>query len=164
MALLTAYLVITALTTVRPPSGGSRSLDFGLMLVASAVALALFAFGVQAFASSRGSLNGVPAVAFFIFGSVALLSSLGDLLMVRSGGVHAVRGTPRLVRHLWRMCVALLIATFSFPRIIPKPIRIIPVVAIPPLVVLAALLYWLWRVRARRPFPGIVGVSAPQAV
>src|SRR2546430_8320890 len=41
VGLLTAYLVITGLTTVRPPSAGSRRLDLGLMLVASAVCVAL---------------------------------------------------------------------------------------------------------------------------
>jgi len=166
--LLTAYLVITGLTTVRPPSARSRSLDLGLMLAASAVGLALFTFGFKALASPRGSLHGMPSFPFFIFGSVALLASAGDLRMMRSGGVQALRGAPRLARHLWRMCVALLIAAFSFflgqAKVIPKPIRIVPLLAIPPLVVLAALLYWLWRVRGRRPFPGIGGVSAPQAV
>ncbi len=39
VGLLTAYLVITGLTTVRPPSAGSRWLDLGLMLVALAVDL-----------------------------------------------------------------------------------------------------------------------------
>jgi hypothetical protein len=168
VALLTAYLVITGLTTVRPPSAGSRSLDLGLMLAVSAVGLALFTFGFEALASPRGLLHGMPSFPFFIFGSVALLASAGDLRMMRSGGVQALGGAPRLARHLWRMCFALLIAAFSFflgqAKVIPKPIRIVPLLAIPPLVVLAALLYWLWRVRGRRPFPGIVGVSAPQAV
>jgi uncharacterized membrane protein len=168
VGLLTAYLVMTALTTVRPPSAGSRWLDLGLMLVALAVGLALFTFGVEAFASPKGQLNGIPAVPFFIFGSVALLASVGDLRMMRSGGVQAIRGAPRLARHLWRMCTALLIAAFSFflgqAQVIPKPIRIIPLLAIPPLVVLAAMVYWLWRVRRRRTFRAVVGASAAEAI
>jgi hypothetical protein len=35
---------------------------------------------------------------------------------------------------------------------------------IPPLVVLAALLYWLWRVRIRKSVRGIVEVTAPDGL
>jgi hypothetical protein len=168
VGLLTGYLVITGLTTVRPPSRGSRWLDLGLMLVASTVCLAILTFGVEALASPKGTLNGVPAAPFFIFGSVALLASVGDLRMIRSGGVQAICGAPRLARHLWRMCTALLIAAFSFflgqAQVIPKPIRIIPLLAIPPLVVLAAMVYWLWRVRERRTFRAVVSARAAEAI
>jgi hypothetical protein len=61
------------------------------------------------------------------------------------------------------MSTALLIAAFSFflgqAKVIPKPIRIVPLLMIPPLVVLGALMYWLWRVRARRNTRVIVGVA-----
>jgi hypothetical protein len=166
VASLTAYLVITGLTTVRPPSAGSIRLDIGLMLVVSAIALALFAFGVEAAASPNGKVNGMPSPPFFVFGMIALLASVGDLRMIRSGGVRIIRGTPRIARHLWRMCTALLIAAFSFflgqAKVFPKPIRIFPLLMIPPLVVLVALLYWLWRVRVRRSFRGTVVLGAPK--
>jgi peptidoglycan/LPS O-acetylase OafA/YrhL len=163
IALLTAYLVMTGLITVRPPSAGSRWLDLGLMLVALAVGLALFTFGVKASVSPKGTLHGMPAPPFFVFGSVALSASAGDLRMMRSGGVQAVRGAARLARHLWRMSFALLIAAFSFflgqAKVIPKPLRIVPLLAIPPLVVLVAMLYWLWRVRTKRASRRIVHAS-----
>jgi uncharacterized membrane protein len=167
VGLLTAYLVITGLTAVRPPSAGSRQLDLGLMLVALAVGLALFAVGVVAVESPRHMLSGIPAVPFFIFGSLALLASVGDIRLIRSGGSRAVRGAPRLARHLWRMCTALLIAAFSFflgqAKVIPKPIRIPSLLVVPPLVVLVAMLYWLWRVRIRRNLRGIASRSTPVA-
>jgi uncharacterized membrane protein len=167
VGLLTAYLVITAFTTVRQPSDGSRQLDLGLMLVVAGVTLTLFTFGVGVLASPTGKLYGMPAYPFLIFGSVGLLAGIGDFRLIRSGGVRVIRGTPRLVRHLWRMSFALLIAAFSFflgqAKVIPKPIRIIPLLVIPPLVVLAALLYWLWRMRIRRSLRGIVvRVNAPK--
>jgi uncharacterized membrane protein len=168
VGLLTAYLVITAFTTVRPASAGSRRLDLGLMFLASAVGLLLCTFGVEAFASPKGKLYGMPAFPFFIFGSIALLGSVGDLRLIRAGGVQAIRGARRLARHLWRMCTALLIAAFSFfvgqAKVIPKPFRIYSLLVIPPLIIFAALLYWLWRIRARRSLPGIVRVRAAEAV
>ncbi|MEP7344991.1 MAG: hypothetical protein ABI877_06985 [Gemmatimonadaceae bacterium] len=168
VGMLTAYLVITGLITVRPPTSGWHRLDLGLMLVALSVGLALFTFGFRAVASPNGKMSGMPSFPFFIFGSVALLATVGDLRMIRSGGTQAMRGTRRLARHLWRMCFALLIAAFSFflgqAKVIPKPIRIIPLLIIPPLVVLATMLYWLWRVRVRRTYLGIASVSAPGGI
>src|SRR5205085_11968816 len=111
----------------------------------------------------KGKLYGMPPYPFIVFGAIGLLAVAGDLRVFRTGGVRVLRRTPRLVRHLWRMNVALLIAAFSFfigqAKVIPKPYRVFPVLLIPPLVVLASLLYWLWRVRVRQSVLGIVRVS-----
>jgi len=153
VGLLTAYLVVTALTAVRPPARSDR-VDIALLGVARAVTAALLVFGLEAQTSATGKLRGIPAAPFFVFGAIGLLATAGDVRLLRSGGVQALRGTPRLVRHLWRMSSALLIASFSFfigqAKVIPKPIRIIPLLAIPPAVVLITLFYWLWRVRSKR--------------
>jgi hypothetical protein len=89
--------------------------------------------------------------------------------MMRAGGV---RGAPRIARHLWRMCLAMWIATTSFflgPRarvaaILPDPLVTTPVLVIPVIAVLVVLLYWLWRVRVRRAFAASVHVRASEAV
>jgi hypothetical protein len=47
--------------------------------------------------------------------------------------------------------------------VIPKPIRIYPLLMVPPLIVLAVMLYWLWRVRARRALRGLVIVQVREA-
>jgi len=163
VGILTVYLVITGLTTVRPPEVQARGLDLGLMVVAVATTVALSAFGFAAMASPKGKLYGMPPYPFFVFGAIGLLAVAGDLRVLRTGGVRVLQRTPRLVRHLWRMNVALLIAAFSFfigqAKVIPKPYRIFPLLLIPPLVVLASLLYWLWRVRVRQSVLGIVRVS-----
>jgi uncharacterized membrane protein len=164
MGLMTAYLVVTALTTVRPPAAGSRRLDLGLMLFAATIALALFGAAFVAAASPQGSLRGMPAPPFFIFGSIALMACVGDLRMIRAGGVHALHGVPRITRHLWRMCTAFAIAAFSFflgqSQVIPKPIRVMPLLVVPPLLVLGAMLYWVWRIRLRRSLRGLAEVHA----
>jgi hypothetical protein len=62
------------------------------------------------------------------------------------------------------MSYALLIAALSFfigqAKVIPKPIRIFPLLVLPVLAVLVTMLYWLWRVRVRRSLRGFVGVTA----
>ena len=166
VAFLTMYLVITALTTVRPRALESRRLDFGLMVLASVITLAFFTIGSIAIANPA-AVQRFPAAPFFVFGTIALLASIGDIRLIRSGGAQTIRGAPRLARHLWRMCTALLIATFSFflgqAKVFPKPIRIYPLLAIPPLVVLSVMLYWLWRIRVRRKLRGLVVVAPPDA-
>jgi len=92
-------------------------------------------------------MNGVPPGMIFLFATVALLGALGDIRMMLAGGL---RGAHRIARHLWRMCFALFIAAGSFflgqAQVFPKPIRIYPLLAIPALLPLVLLLYWLARV------------------
>jgi hypothetical protein len=96
VALLTAYLVITSLITVRPPAAEPRWLSLGAMLAALGVGLTFLTFGFEAVANG-GKRNGMPAFPFFMFGVVGLLASAGDLRLFRSGPLN---GAPRLARHL----------------------------------------------------------------
>ena len=155
-AVLTAYLVTTALLTVRPRPALQRWLDPALMLVALAVGLVMLAFGLEAIANG-GTRKGLPAFPFFLFAFVGLLGAALDIRMMRAGGV---RGAVRLTRHLWRMCFALFIAALSFflgqadefPAALRKP----ALLGLPVLLVLVTMLYWLWRVRIRRALGGII--------
>ena len=159
---LTAYLVITSLATVRPPFEGSRQVAFAAMLVALAVGISSLTFGFEALANG-GTRKGMPAFPFFMFGVIGLLGSAGDIRVMRFG---VLRGPSRLARHLWRMCFALFIAALSFfigqAKVIPKPIRIFPLLALPVLAVLVTMFYWLWRIRVKRSLRGIVAVGAPE--
>ena len=162
-ALLTASLVITGLTTVRPPSAGTRLLDRGATLVVLVVCAISLTFGLQALARG-GMRDGIPPSPFFMFSVVGLLAAAGDFRVMRSGPLE---GASRLARHLWRMSFALFIAAMSFflgqAKVIPKPIRIPGLLALPVLAVLVTMLYWLWRVRRKRAFRGIVGVIPHEA-
>jgi uncharacterized membrane protein len=162
---LTAYLVITSLITIRPLAKGSRWLNPVLMLVAFAVGLTSLTFAFEALASPDGKRHGMPPSAFLLFGVVGTLAGVLDLRMILSGGLE---GASRLARHLWRMSFALFIAALSFfigqAQVIPKPIRIFPLLALPVLAVLVTMLYWLWCVRIRRSFRGMGRVRAAEAV
>jgi uncharacterized membrane protein len=164
VAILTSYLVVTALTTVRPANPRSRWLDVASTLVGLGVGLTFLTFGFEAVING-GDRNGMPAFPFLMFGVVGVLAGAGDLRVMRSG---ALRGRSRLARHLWRMSFALFTASLSFfigqARVIPEPIRIRPLLALPVLAVLVTMFYWLWRVRIRRSVRGIVRLTAPEAV
>lgn len=164
-ALVTAYLVVTGLTAVRPaPAALAPWLARGALLVALAVGLVALGFGVEAIVLGRGR-DGMPAFPFFLFGIVGLLGATGDLRLLRSG---ELRGAARLTRHLWRMTFALLIAAMSFflgqADEFPAAIRRPPLLALPVLAVLATLLYWLWRVRVRRSLRGLRLLTVSPAV
>jgi hypothetical protein len=144
-ALVTAYLVTTGLLTVYPRSALSQRIERGAMLTAFAVAL------VSIVSALVSGFAGNPRYVFplLLFGVLVLAAGVGDRRMIRAGGL---RGTPRLKRHLWRMCVALFIAAASFflgpVRRIPEPLRL-PALRLIPFVVLATMAYWLWRFRRK---------------
>ncbi len=144
--LLTAYLAATALTTVRPPSAAISRLDTGLMLGA-------FAVGIVAIGLATGS-EPRSRIPYFMFGFLGVLGSIGDFKTLRAGRLLRA---PKIARHLWRMCLALWIATASFflgPRarveaVLPDVLVRTPLLAMPVLAVLAAMFYWLWRTKRR---------------
>ena len=165
-ALMTSYLIITALTTVRPlPVGAAaeRALHVGAMLVALGVFAVMATFAAEAFANG-GKRNGMPAFPFVMFGTFGLLGVVGDLRVLRSG---TPTGGSRLARHLWRMSIALFIAALSFSFQAIRMLRRLmdvpgAMIAVPMLVVLVTMFYWLWRVRVRKSLHGIVQRSTPR--
>jgi hypothetical protein len=148
-AVTTAYLVWTSLTTVRPRRGATRPVEVSAMVVMLVVAMVTLAVGVQQLVT-RERLYGIPAFPYFLFGLSGLVAVAGDVRVLRSG---ARVGRARLARHLWRMTFALFVAAMSFflgqAKVIPKPIRVGPLLAIPPLTALVVMLWWLWRVKWR---------------
>jgi uncharacterized membrane protein len=156
--LVTAYLVITSLATVQPPSAGSRRREQAAMLAA-------FAIGAGALVvAMSGTVSAGMAYPLVMFALVALFAGEGDRRMIRAGGL---KGAPRLRRHLWRMCTALFIAAGSFflgpARRIPEPLRA-PAFKLIPIVVLATMAYWLWRYHRKPRAPKIGGTAAPEAI
>ena len=150
--LVTAYLVITSLATVRPPSAGLRRLERVAMVAAFAIGAGSLLIAITV---PRASPIGM-------FGIVALCASIGDRRMLRAGGLQ---GVARLRRHLWRMCTALFIAAGSFflgpIRRIPEPLRL-PAFRLIPLVVLVTMIYWLWRYRRKRSSRNVMAPAQPK--
>jgi uncharacterized membrane protein len=162
---LTAYLAFTGVSTVRPPSPGSRRRDVALMLVALGLGLATFAGALVAIARPSGKIFGIPPYPFFMFGVLGLSGAYGDFKTMRAGGL---RGAQRLSRHLWRMCMAMFITTASFfsirarvAAVLPAPFTTGLARTVPVVLVLVVMFYWLWRVRGRRAYRGPQRFDAP---
>ena len=165
-ALITTYLVVTGVATVRQRAI-PRWLSVALMLLALAVGLTNLTFGFEAIASADGKKGGMPAFPFFLFGVVGTLGGVLDFRMLLRRGGGGLHDASRITRHLWRMSFALFIAALSFfigqAKVFPERVRIPALLGLPVLAVLVTMSYWLWRVRIRRSFRGTVRVGARDA-
>jgi hypothetical protein len=112
------------------------------------VFVACFTFGPMAANSPRTSPSDPPLAAYFVFGSIAALAAALDLRLILRPGV---RGAERITRHVWRICVALLIVAFSFflgqQQVFPASVRGSPLLIAPEIAILGVMIFWLVRVR-----------------
>jgi uncharacterized membrane protein len=145
--LISFYLVITGFLTVRPRAEKFPWIDATMMVLGILLGFLSIILGLRVYHSPTGTIDGVPSAPLLVFGAIAVLATGGDLRMML---VRGLIGKHRIARHLWRMCFALFIASGSFflgqAKVFPKPIRIFPLLAIPAVLPLLILLYWMARV------------------
>jgi len=153
-----AYLVFTALTTVRPLAGRyAKAASVALMLLCFGVALNGFTWGIITLNSPTRVLDGAPAQMILFLATIALLAAIGDARLLVAG---SITGARRIARHLWRMCFGLFVASGSFflgqMKFLPESLRILPLLLFLGISPLIVLLYWMWRVRLRKRSQGMV--------
>lgn len=155
MALFTSYLVATAWLTIRRKNNETGGAEYALLLFALATAIGATMVG---FNSSKHLL--FPAVLLF-------LCAAGDVRMLLRGGVA---GAARLVRHIWRMGFALFIAAGSFflgtasdpvtrrvglrGRLFPPAFRETHLNAVPVILLVVLIVYWVIRVKGKKQVTG----------
>jgi hypothetical protein len=141
------YLVTTAWLTARRGDGETSLFDWGALLIPLLVGIGLWISGLQVVYGHARSTDGIPVGMHFFMGSVMLLAAAGDIRMLVRGGVF---GAKRIVRHLWRMCFGLFVATGSFflgqQQVFPAWLRKTNVLSVPALLPLVLLIFWLFRV------------------
>ena len=145
---VTFYLVGTGWVTVLRKEGETGLVEFGLLLVALAAGGGGVLYGWEAAHSATGLKEGYPPAPYLVFGALSLWSAAFDVRMLVRGGLS---GAPRIARHLWRMCVAFLIAAFSFflgkQQHFPAAIRGSLALNAPMILIMIVMIYWLIRVR-----------------
>lgn len=147
---LALYLTITAWLTVERRARSTGYAEWIVAALGGLGALVVFAFAVRA--ASVSAENGTTPF-FVAFGSIMVLGVAGDWRVLQAGGVQ---GRARTVRHLWRMCTAMLLATLSLflgqPQVFPAVVRDSGLLPVAPALVLLATLYFLLRelVKGRR--------------
>lgn len=157
-SVLTFYLVATGWVAVARKAGKPGLFDLAALLAASAVGAAGLGYGLEALHSPDGLRDGFSARPYLLFGGVGLVAALLDVRLFTAGGIS---GALRIARHLWRMCFAMGIATSSFflgqQKLFPAGLRGSTLLAVPLLLVLAVMVYWLLRVLVN----GIHGHGGP---
>ncbi len=156
-ALFTAYLVCTSWLVVKRTVEESRAVLEGFALAAAVLGVYSLNLWFDYIADPKSLITkNSPPQTLFVFGAISLLCAALDLRMIWA---NEILGKQRLVRHLWRMCFAMLIATGSFftgqmqvfPNFVRKSSVIgIPTLAIPVLLVLVTTVYWLIRTLIKR--------------
>lgn len=141
--ILTCYFVATSWVAARRRDGTSGK--FEIIACASALgAAAIVAWG----AFSGDATTPVGRGPVFATAALCLLAGLLDLNVVLR---KKLSPTQRISRHLWRMCVAFFIATGSFfigqQDVLPAAVRGSPILLVLGFAPLAAMLFWLVRVR-----------------
>src|SRR5262249_40251197 len=143
------YFVFSAMTTIKPEAGFGRYFNVALTVVAIVGAAAMLYQGMLEWSNPTLTVVGRPrTVPPLVTGTVMLLAAIGDLRVIRAG---MLEGSRRLVRHLWRMCFGLFIATGSFflgqMSFIPEPVRVMPLLLVFAFAPILFLIYWVWFVR-----------------
>ena len=166
IGLLSLYLVVTSWRAARRRDGIAGGFDLAALAFAAALAASLLAMGFAAAASPNGRLDSLPAAVGYGFGSLAALAAGLDLNFLLR---RRLSQAQRIARHLWRMSVAMLIATTSFflgqQDEFPEAMQGSPVFFLPSLATLAVMLFWILRVRLskryRRSVPPGPAAGAP---
>ncbi len=151
----TAYLVLSAWITVRRKPANAKLIERATMLV-GVVALIICAWliwlGNQ---DADGTIDGQDYHPVIVFAVLAGLGLLLDLRVVRRGGLS---GVARVARHLWRMCLALFVASVSFflgqPQVFPGWLLQSNALLVPALAPLVLLAVWMLRVHTGRRWCG----------
>lgn len=149
---ITFYMVCTAWLAVKRTVAQSRKWIAAGMVAALVLSAFAWSLVFEAMRSPRGLVGGVPWPPLAMFGVAALAGGLLDARLLLAGRIE---GAHRLARHLWRMGYAMFIATTSFflgqPKVFPDFLRQnIGLRAIPVLIVLGVLAYWIVRVFRKR--------------
>lgn len=163
-AIWTFYLVHTSRNAARNRSG-QMDASWCWTLPLGIIATGVFMHGGWvALSEPKQEFQGMSAIAFFVFGSGALLSLLFDLSLFWRTRLSQ---RQRIARHLWRMVAAYFLAVTSlflgqqddvFPFMVGSPILLLP-----SLLTLGFLTFWAIRVRFARNWLGNRSANAAQA-
>lgn len=165
IGILTCYLVATSWRSATRRDGLAGRFEIAALPVAFGCAGAMLTIGLLGLQAPAGRLDELPAAVHFPFAALATLAAALDLGFILR---RRLTTRQRIGRHLWRMSTALLIAAFSFflgqQGTMPAFMRGSPLLFAPPLIVLATMTFWIFRVRfsAALGLAGSADVRLPQ--
>lgn len=166
-AVLTFYLVATALLVLRRSPKQTGLAEIIGMLVVACLSVSAFYYGELAAASEAGFIQGIkiPVAAYYVFSVLCAVCAVSDLRYILIGGLA---GAQRIAAHLWRMGLAMYIATSSLftgqPQRFPAWLEESGVLSIPENVVLLLLLFWFLKTLMWPPIKRTIDKLFPRLV
>jgi len=145
MGILSLYFSYTSWVTVKRQEKKVGKLEYSGFLIITVIAITFYRWGWDIVYNGQKLEGTLPIEGYFIFGTFAAIAATLDLILIINGGAI---GAHRIARHLWRMCIALLMALLSFisQDIFPEFILTTGLIWSPVLLLLLTMLYWLCRV------------------
>jgi hypothetical protein len=149
------YLVLSGWLTVQRTGGKiglPEKIAFGVVLVLF-LPFAILSFelaaGLPLYFKSAVAMKGPVLIAMYVFTLVIAIAAISDAKLLYVGQIS---GAPRIARHLWRMCLGLMMAagsafTNGLPRLLPGPMHVTGIYFLPQFIPLALLVFWMIRVR-----------------
>ncbi len=144
---ITIYMIATSWMTITRAENQTGAFELAACLAGFAIAAGAAFLGLHSLSSPKAT--GATAAALFLtFATLAALAAAADVSVILRGGLA---GAQRIARHLWRMSFAMFLATLAFfvgqgAKVFPQAIRDTGLLPVPMLIVLALMLFWLWRV------------------
>tara|TARA_R110001592_G_scaffold5627_2_gene30977 strand:- start:907 stop:1554 length:648 start_codon:yes stop_codon:yes gene_type:complete len=144
MGIFSLYFASTSWLAVKRQAGTIGVFEVCAFLCIAMVAITFYKWGWDIVYNGKVLERMLPLPMYFIFGSFAAFAAILDLNMILRGGLV---GAHRIARHLWRMCIALLLATMSFlsQDIFPEFIQNTGLLWSPVIVLLLIIVFWLCR-------------------
>jgi uncharacterized membrane protein len=144
--LMTAYLVISSLWTIKDPANCVSRRQFLAPIASAAIAVSGAWLAWQAVQDEKGLKDGFTAEPYLFFTLIAVICCMLDIRLLIKGGLNQ---SQRLARHLWRMCFALFIAVGSFfsqgARMLPENLQRSAWLELPDKLVLLVMMFWLFK-------------------
>jgi hypothetical protein len=144
MGIFSLYFASTSWATVKRPADETGRFELIAFLCITIVAITFYKWGWDITYNGVVLEGTLPIEGYFILGSIAAFAAALDLNMILRGGYV---GAHRISRHLWRMCIALLLATLSFlsQDIFPEFVKGTDILWSPVILLLLVTSYWLCR-------------------
>jgi uncharacterized membrane protein len=142
---LTSYLVLSSWLAVKRPSANLKWMELATFVyggVVTAYAAFLSYQGANGITDSLGSYI-VPAGVYYFFTAILSCAFVMD---IRRYVIGELSMKQKVLRHLWRMCVAMYFATSSFfgqVQIFPEVVVKSGILSLPELMVFLTMVFWL---------------------
>lgn len=153
VGIFTMYLVLTGKFAAANHLGKITRKETATSILGFLLFIGFITLLILAIQNGKPLMDGVYIEAYYFF---VLLSSIAVTLDVKVLVNRGVFGKQRVARHLWRMILALFIATTSLvygqPQVFPDVIRSSGILNIPVLIIVLSLIFWLIKVYVTKRF------------